>query len=71
MPSIKKSVMISDATFSYIDARTKHESEITWSQAINEGFKALKWLTDEALPDLDVLQCFRDKRNSPGEVLGH
>lgn len=56
MPSIKKSLMISEDTFNYIDARTKHEADITWSQAVNEGFRALKWLTDEALPELDVLQ---------------
>lgn len=52
MASIKKSVMFSDGTQKYIAARTRAEDEIAWSQSLNEGFKALKWLTDQALPEL-------------------
>lgn len=52
MASMKKSVMFSDNTVSYIQSRTRHESEIAWSQALNEGFKALSWITRQALPEL-------------------
>ena len=52
MPSIKKSVMLSEGTLDYINARVRHESEIGWSEVLNEGFKALKWLSAQALPDL-------------------
>jgi|SRR5690625_2359700 len=55
MASIKKSVMFSDGTQAYIAARTKGGlDEISWSKALNEGFKALKWLADQALPDLSA-----------------
>ena len=53
MPSIKKSVMFSERTLDYIRNRVRSEDEIAWSQALNEGFKALSWLTKEALPDLN------------------
>lgn len=52
MPSVKKSVMFSDQTVAYIKARTREENEISWSQALNEGFKALAWLTKQSLPEL-------------------
>lgn len=52
MPSIKKSVMFSEQTQAYIDARTRSDDQIAWSQALNEGFKALQWLTAESLPEL-------------------
>lgn len=52
MASLKKSVMFSEQTQSYINARTRYENEIAWSQALNEGFKALSWLTRQALPEL-------------------
>lgn len=52
MASMKKSVMFSDNTVSYIQSRTRYESEIAWSQALNEGFKALSWITRQALPEL-------------------
>lgn len=52
MPSIKKSVMFSEGTLDYINARVRHESDIGWSEVLNEGFKALKWLSSQALPDL-------------------
>lgn len=52
--SIKKSVMFSDATVSFIRARNKTEDDIMWSQALNESFKALSWLIRESLPDLPV-----------------
>lgn len=54
MPSLKKSVMFSESTVNYIEARTKEDDEISWSKALNEGFKALQWLTKEALPDFDA-----------------
>lgn len=50
--SIKKSLMLSDLTVSHITARANDQSEILWSQAVNEGFKALSWLIRESLPDL-------------------
>lgn len=52
MASMKKSVMFSDKTVNYIQSRTRYESEIAWSQALNEGFKALSWITRQALPEL-------------------
>ena len=52
MASIKKSVMISELTQSYIKSRTRYKSEIAWSQALNEGFKALSLITRQALPEL-------------------
>ena len=52
MPSIKKAVMFSEHSQNYIRARAKGEDEITWSGALNEGFKALSWLSRQALPDL-------------------
>jgi len=52
MPSIKKSVMFSEATQDYIAARTREDGAIAWSQALNESFKALKWLSQQALPEL-------------------
>ena len=54
MPSIKKSVMFSEQSLGYIKARVRHESDIGWSEALNEGFRALKWLTSQALPDLNT-----------------
>lgn len=54
MASIKKSVMFSDATVSFIRARNKAEDEIMWSQALNENFKALSWLIRASLPELLV-----------------
>ena len=52
MPSIKKSVMFSEGTLDYINARVRHPSDIGWSEVLNEGFKALRWLSNQALPDL-------------------
>lgn len=52
MASLKKSVMFSELTQAYITARTRSDSNIAWSQALNEGFKALQWLTTESLPEL-------------------
>lgn len=53
MPSLKKSAMISEETQGYAAARTKTPiEEVTWSAPVNEAFKALKWLSNEALPDL-------------------
>lgn len=51
MASVKKSVIFSEGTLDYIKARVRHESDIGWSEVLNEGFKALKWLSREALPD--------------------
>jgi predicted small metal-binding protein len=52
MPSIKKSVMLNEGTLNYIKARVRDESDIGWSEVLNEGFRALKWLSNQALPDL-------------------
>lgn len=54
MPSIKKSVMFSELTQDYIAARTRSDDNIAWSEALNEGFKALKWLSQQALPELSA-----------------
>lgn len=54
MASVKKSVMFSDQTVAYIKARTREENEISWSQALNEGFKALAWVTKQSLPELSA-----------------
>lgn len=54
MASLKKSVMFSDATCNFIRDRNKAEDEIMWSRELNEGFKALSWLTRQSLPDLAV-----------------
>ena len=56
MPSLKKSVMFAEPTVNYIQARTKSDDDISWSQELNETFKALKWLSDECLPDLTETQ---------------
>lgn len=52
MASLKKSVMFSELTQNYIRNRTRDENEIAWSQALNEGFKALSWLTRQSIPEL-------------------
>lgn len=56
MSSIKKSVMFSTQTVNYIRNRCCAENEIAWSQALNEGFKTLSWLTRQALPDLTAAE---------------
>lgn len=50
--SIKKSIMLNDATVEHLRRRTRHDNEIAWSAAINGGFEALGWLGRELLPDL-------------------
>ena len=52
MSSIKKSVMLSSETTAYILARNKDENEISWSESLNEGFKILKFISQQALPEL-------------------
>lgn len=52
MPSIKKSVMFSEQTQDYINARTKAEDDISWSVELNESFKSLQWLSSQLLPEL-------------------
>lgn len=51
MASLKKSVMFSDATVKYIEARYRHSEDIGWSEALNESFNALKYITLSSLPD--------------------
>lgn len=52
MSSIKKSVLLSKQTHSYLAARTRLGEDIAWSQNINEGFRALSWITQQSLPVL-------------------
>ena len=52
MPSVKKSVMFSESTVAYIHARSRDDNDVAWSKALNEGFKALAWVTKQALPKL-------------------
>ena len=52
MSSIKKSVMISGLSVAYMQARTRDGEDISWSQNINEGFRALSWITQQSLPVL-------------------
>lgn len=52
MSSIKKSVMISGLSVAYMQARTRYGEDISWSQNINEGFRALSWITRQSLPVL-------------------
>jgi hypothetical protein len=46
--------MINDQTFAHLRRRTRydHDHDILWSAAINGGFEALGWLSQELLPDL-------------------
>ena len=48
----KKSLMLADATVRYMQNRTRDGEDILWSQLVNEGFKQLSWLTQQALPVL-------------------
>lgn len=51
--SIKKSLMISDSTLDYINARTKADtSDVRWSHEVNKAFSQLGWTMRQALPDL-------------------
>ena len=52
MPAIKKSVMLSSDTYDYILARAKNVNDISWSESINAGFKILKFIAKQALPEL-------------------
>lgn len=55
MPSIKKSVMLSEQAQRYIDTRgyTKGGGEdYAWSEAVNETFKAAQWVAESSLPEL-------------------
>jgi hypothetical protein len=59
---IKKSVMLSDHTVAYIDARRKHDGEevdgdkpsLKWSAPVNAGFAELSWLTRQLCPELSI-----------------
>lgn len=51
--SIKKPVVITDESLSYIQARNPHPgSEASWSRAVNCALDHLGWITRELLPEL-------------------
>ena len=52
MPAIKKSVMLSPKTQEYIDARTREDEEVAWSETLNETFDMLKYISQCSLPEL-------------------
>jgi len=55
MPSIKKSVMLSEKMQNYIAARQRLENEdddYAWSRGVNAPCSALIWITNQVLPDL-------------------
>lgn len=53
MPSIKKSVMLSEQTQNYISSRQRSEDgDYSWSQGVNGAVHALTWMLDQALPEL-------------------
>lgn len=42
MPSLKKSVALSEQTQEYISARTREDNDIAWSQSLNNGFAEIR-----------------------------
>lgn len=55
MPSIKKSVMLSEQTQQYIQARHRRDDaqdDFSWSQGVNGAVSALRFVLANSLPDL-------------------